>query len=480
MSPIRSAARRSTAPVATLLGVFALLLSSAAPAASAPGPGNIDDGRSGSITIHKFAEPEGGGTAHNGQKLDPTTTAGLTPLQGVEFSITNLGLDLDTAEGWRAAEALRDDDILKVVDKVGRDSSLARTEAITGALGSVETNLPLGLYLVEEITSGSHRVVAPVDPFLVSLPTAVDDRWLYNVHAYPKNSVVTLGMSVQEDKAFGLGDVVTWEIDASIPRLPAERSFTGFSLSVAVDPRLSLTSKDEVVLSLVDGDEVPREAYELLHDPENGTLTIKPHPEALSYLREFQGHSVRLTVPTSVTSNTNGEGVIKNTATMTVNGNTVAPATASTSWGAVKVVTRAGGGGLAGAQYQVRRGSDNGEIITVAGQDTFTSDSNGEVIIPGLRAGGDYVLVETKAPQGYTAMSESRSVKVVAADVEQVKRAQSAHSNVITIDKEQVSGFVLPSTGSFGSLPFLLAGLLLVATALVVNRRRRRRLAQAV
>ena len=69
----------------------------------------------------------------------------------------------------------------------------------------------VGLYLVAE-TGVPDKVTSPVNPFLVSLPTAIDTtadnttdvEWIYDVFAYPKNS--TMAKSITVSKLGKIGD----------------------------------------------------------------------------------------------------------------------------------------------------------------------------------------------------------------------------------------------------------------------------------
>ncbi len=479
MSPIPSA-RRSTISVAALIGAFALLLSGTAPVTATTGSTHYIDRESGSITIHKFAEPGSADISSTGQELDSSVTEDFLPLAGVTFTITNLGLELDTSDGWKAADGLRNQDIFDVVRDASSNDSLDRTEVVTGNQGTVSQNLPVGLYLVEETDRGDNNVVAPVTPFLVSLPTSgPENEWLYDVHAYPKNSVVGLDMKGDDSEALGMNGTGTidWKIETTIPYMPADQPLRSYSIAVDASDHLTEPTAADVTL-YVDEDPNPvlREWYST-NVSDEGILTLTPNLSS-DYLNEHQGKKVRVVVATKMTANDDEKGIVRANAWVNVNGESSFKADAESEWGAVRVITKTKNGEpLAGVSYQLwTEGHD--EPIEVEGSKTFTTDENGELIIAGVRVGHEYRLVESGTPAGYRTGSDERFQAVVA-DTTQVA-GDEGHENVITFEKTQVSGFALPITGSFGSLPFLLAGLLLVATALIVNRSRRRRLARAV
>ncbi|WP_257181628.1 SpaH/EbpB family LPXTG-anchored major pilin [Corynebacterium cystitidis] len=181
------------------------------------------------LTIHKLAKPDTS-LPHDGRKVD---TTGLTPLKGAKFEVTQVqGIDLQTNAGWREAAGLT------VETAKGRlDASTKKVVTTEGDHGSVTLdNLPVGLYLVEEIEAPFNYNVT-VEPFLVTLPlTNPENRgeWLYDVHVYPKNEKVDQDLprktvkdanmnaskgaddkNIDEDN-FSVGDRITYSITAPI------------------------------------------------------------------------------------------------------------------------------------------------------------------------------------------------------------------------------------------------------------------------
>lgn len=94
---------------------------------------------------------------------------------------------------------------------------------------------------------------------------------------------------------------------------------------------------------------------------------------------------------------------------------------------------------------------------------TGTTNNNG-IIDFGEVDYGEYKLVETKAPEGYSKLRNPIDVTVNEANNEQT----------ITVDNYK-SGWELPKTGGIGSLLFTLAGLILMGTAAFMFIRRRRK-----
>jgi hypothetical protein len=157
-------ARRLVA--ALVLALTALLV---VPTSATASP--VDPTRVGSLTIHKYLVPEG-------SDIDVGR-----PAQGVMFTVARVvDVDLTTDAGWRKATELSAGS--RDVGALDRSAS-----AVTDASGrAVFGDLALGLYLVTEAAPPAG--VDPVAPFFVTVPLTDpenSDRWLYDVHVYPKN-----------------------------------------------------------------------------------------------------------------------------------------------------------------------------------------------------------------------------------------------------------------------------------------------------
>lgn len=111
---------------------------------------------------------------------------------------------------------------------------------------------------------------------------------------------------------------------------------------------------------------------------------------------------------------------------------------------------------LDGAEFQLQ---------DLAGNVIKTDTTNSEGIIDfGEVDYGEYKLVETKAPEGYSKLRNPIDVTV----------DEETNEQTITVDN-YASGWELPKTGGIGSLLFTLAGLTLMGAAAFMFIRRRRR-----
>lgn len=117
----------------------------------------------------------------------------------------------------------------------------------------------------------------------------------------------------------------------------------------------------------------------------------------------------------------------------------------------------------------------------IGSNDTRTTTLDAESIrISGL-ANGTYYLKETKAPAGYNALTELKSITISDANQPATTTAGTKYQNETHSDTDTVKGYtsgglrvengkgsVLPSTGGIGTTIFYVAGIALVICAVVV------------
>ena len=148
---------------------------------------NINFNQKGSITLFKKKGAESGTAATGKEMADVPGEA----LSGVTYKITKLDYDLQK-DDWAAFP--------KSAADVKDDKKTAETkEETTGTDGKAAfTDLPLGIYLVEE-TNAPAGIVAGA-PFIVSVPMVneASDAWNYDVIAYPKNTETKTEKTVKD------------------------------------------------------------------------------------------------------------------------------------------------------------------------------------------------------------------------------------------------------------------------------------------
>lgn len=449
----------------------------ASSALAAPGPGQEGAPSVGSLTIHKYSGTPSG-DANDGTELNPAP--GRQPISGVEFTVTPVtsingsAVDLGTPAGWDA--------VAKYTTTPPNVDDLAlgqATTASTTADGSARlSDLPLGLYLVQETGNGGHNITEPAQDFLVTVPFPQDeDGWNYNVHVYPKNTIEgTAVKDVDDSAAQAEGDEITWTVTA--PALGAGqggRPMTSYVMNDNLDSRLLFMP--ETVVVTVDGDVVDSGLYTVDHPGgQGGALSISFTSAGLAYLDTLPADAV---VSFAFNTEVHGIGVIPNDATVIVGDGKVdseyPTEPVSTPWGAV-VINKSDvddSTALSGAIFEVydnAAGSGDPISVDVDGTATteFTTAADGTVTIPGLKA-GQYWLKETVAPSGYVLPTDTFPVTVIAGETAELSTVTSDITN------QQQSVPELPLTGANGQLLMIIAGiaLLLVASGLVVLKRRR-------
>lgn len=428
-----------------------LALGAVAPASAAQ---NIDPDATGSISVHKFAQPDvATGLPNDGTQVD---TTGLTPLAGVTFTVQQVtDIDLTDPADWQEIEGL-------TAASVQADHTLgaAQSQTTDAAGDAVFGDLPVGLYLVSETDTGDNGVTITGAPFLVTIPLAVDGDWLYDVHVYPKNTVTEAPTKTVDDSdAYVIGDHIGWTITATVPAVVDGQSLTHYEITDTLDPRLTYVGATVAV----DG---------LVLDPADYTITPGPSfavsftASGLDKLETVAGAAVTIVLDTTI--NALGDGAIENSATVFVNdpnhdhGQESVPV--KTSWGSLQVLKHSADDTsltLAGAEFDVINAA--GEVVA-----HIVTDENGLATVD-LKA-GDYTLVETVAPLGYVLDADPIAVTVVEG---------GTASTTISVANEQVPPFQLPLTGGAGPSLFIGGGLaaVLLAVGIALVRRRSARAA---
>jgi fimbrial isopeptide formation D2 family protein/LPXTG-motif cell wall-anchored protein len=427
---------------------------------------NIDFSKTGSLSITKYAD--------NGTRTDNTTgEAGqdsgttATPLEGVEFTITPItDIDLTDFTQWDGLSTLTAEQAL--THELGTPQT-----ATTDADGKATlTDLPLGVYVVQETGHGDNNIVASVAPFVVVLPRSLGGgEWNYDVSVFPKNSVVAVDKEAQIPAHAGLGANLGWTVSSTIPQ--GAEAITALGFTDALDSRLSYVEGSATVK--VGDTEIPATAT-----VESGNqLTVAVDQEGLATLEEHRGEDAVLSFKTTV-SDLGENGVIDNRAYAYFNDpdNRIESDVATAKLGALsikKVAENDEAKSLDDAKFQVFASEEDAKSgtnpIAVEGETTFTTEG-GVATIDGLTVGNEddseatYFIKEIAAPAGYILNSTPIEVKVVPSGVSSAK--------VITVSNAQQPSGKLPQTGASGTLLVAGAALLLTGAGIVLFVRARR------
>lgn len=414
--------------------------------------GNIDTNEATSLTIHKYEQPNGTLGVNDGSEIaDPSGN----PLAGVTFSVQQVtDIDLLNQADWSAAQALTVEQAL--AGNLGTD--LGGSTLADGSLAI--SGLPVGLYLVQETNAGSNNIVAPATPFLVAVPQpAGDGTWNYNVHVYPKNTLLDQPTKAVDDSAsIELGDNIDWTIDTTVPVMSEGNAYTDFRIGDTLDSRL-----DYVGATVSGGNGLTLATTDYVVSNNGQDVVVYLTQSGLDKINALtEPASIEVVLTTSV--NSIGDGTITNTAIVFVNDPTMANGGTPTNtpesfWGALEVVKHAAGDNtvvLEGAVFSLYLNSGTADA-PVAGelvQSGLTTAADGTFLVEGLKA-GEYVLVETAAPAGYQVDDTPIAATVIAGSIAEV--------DAIYIPNEQEPAFELPLTGASGTLAFTIIGLALIA-----------------
>lgn len=501
--------RTFRAAVAGIAGAALLTLSigGAAQAAS-----TIDESRDGSatLTINKHEYDSTAGSAPN-NGTEQTVTA--PTIDGVEFTISRIdGIDLTTNAGWQSAATLAEGfDPADPLASLG-NPTLVDTQSLTTGEGGQSagqaafTGLDFGLYLVQETSTPGN--VVPAAPFLITLPLTnpVDlDEWLYDVFAYPKNSIIDGEKEVEDADGVQVGDEISYTIRGDIP---SANQSVGYHIYDDLDDRLALIT-DSFEVGLVNGagtftSWTEGNQYEVVSATAGGFhIRLTEAGLAESYNAVVADLTTRIQV--SFDTEVIADGEITNEAAIYPNHPQTDPKDGDdpvdppitpeveTRWGGIILLKQATDAtALPNAQFEVWTALGNSDFAAAAPitddagvNRVWTTGTDGQVVIDGLRysnfANGEtitegdpefryYWLVEVVAPEGFELLAEPIAFQVT---------SQAAAVTVTVDNVPHNAGFEIPLTGGSGTLLFTLAGALLLAFAVIASVRRHRKPATA-
>lgn len=423
--------------------------------AQGPSKANIDFSKKGSLTLHKKKGAESN-TPATGEEMENVPGE---PLAGVTFKITKLDYDLENGD-WSTFPKT-------AADAAGHETGQT-FEATTGADGkAVFTDLPLGIYLVEETNAPGGIVTGA--PFIVSIPMVneASDAWNYDVIAYPKNTETKTEKTVKDaDKH--IQDEYTYTINADAPTWGEGKKLTAFRFEDQLDQRLNFQEVTEVKA----GDTVLQPGDYTVNNPaENGNKLVVTLTEAgLAKVKSGDQLSLTFGVKRKEVGDTTE---LKNKAEVIFNnpntGNEVKNETNEvvTYHGKLKVVKKDGeetGKVLEGATFKLNQctSADSlGEAITIDGVSEWTTGADGSFTIDGLHvtdfednkeapATKKFCLVETKAPAGYAKLEDPIEIDFTRKDIARTGKGDDAVTLVANVDNVKQDSPNLPMTGGMG------------------------------
>ena len=511
-------------PAATSATQAAPAFGVVAAAPAVPSLVDLDTTKTGSITIHKLVKDNSNGTTA-GNGLEDATASG-TPLDGVTFTVEKLtNVDLKTQAGWEKLAGFNGNVDTAKAD--GVDTAVEK-ETAGGGLATFDS-LPLGAYVVTETKTPAGYVGSK--PFIITVPMTHPtdlNKWVYDVHAYPKNSKAGVDKTVKDDTTPAIGSEISYTIKSDIP---AAEALDYYDVVDQYDKRVELPEAN-VALKIIDGKTgevalVKDTDYKLISatgtDGKTMFWTAEFTADGRKKLlenRKDDTTKVQMDLSGTVKDKVEADGLFKNKAILLPNApsngwkpnlGTVPPPDYPNSevvskFGKVKITkvnAKDDTKKLAGATFEVYKctpegtpaanfESNNatlGDKLTVKGETSFTTDANGEVTIDGLRNNdwennatvaeadrGWYCLVETKAPEGFELQTRPIAFQVL----ESNSKADNEYTLATTVkDVPKNGGFNLPLTGAAGIGVLIGAGALLVGGSGAIALANKRRKEQA-
>ena len=509
-------------PAATSATQAAPAFGLAATTERAPSLVDLDATRTGSITIHKLVKDDTNGTTA-GNGLEDATATG-TPLDGATFTVEKLtNVDLTTQAGWEKLAGFNGD--VAAAKATGVDAAVEKTTA-GGGLAKFDS-LPLGAYVVTETVTPAGYVGSK--PFIITVPMTHPtelNKWVYDVHAYPKNSKAGIEKTVKDDTTPAIGSEISYTIKSDIP---AAEALDFYDVVDQYDKRVELPEAN-IALKIINGktgDVTLAKGTDYTLVAANGTdgktkfwtaeFTADGRKKLLDN-RKDDNTKVQMDLSGTVKDKVESDGLFKNKAILLPNApsngwkpnsGTVPPPDYPNSevvskFGKVKITkvsAKDANAKLAGAEFEVWKCTPQStpsanfesvdasldEKLSPAGTATYTTDANGEVTIDGLRNNdwennaavanpGYYCLVETKAPEGFELQTRPIAFQVLTSNSTE---ANTYTLNTTVKDVPKNGGFNLPLTGAAGIGVLIGAGALLVGGSGAIALANKRRKEQA-
>lgn len=432
---------------------------------------------------------------------------GAQPLPGVSFTYYSVSeTELDDLIASNAATP---------------EEVAVHTDAVGVATGETDANgqvtipaLPEGHYWIIENTKGTIASSTAV-PFALSLPftNSAGTGYLPTVHVYPKNTLEetpTIDKTVDNENV-AIGTVNTWNVLMAIPKGIEDYKTFGFideidsrldyigNLTVSADG-VTLAEDTDYTVTYTNAAGQVGKFGALEGQTLSGVLSVSFTPAGRQKLAQSPSENVTIAFQTAVNKTAimgldikndvvleydNGHGDFSTPSNPDNPGEPPItpeePPFVHTGGKAFVKQDRADNAPLNGAEFKIKTSENKFVIVDQDGKVTFgseneatifTSDSDGKFEVRGLPY-GSYVLVETKAPEGYVLPTNPETAFEVDAtsyytDPTVITDGATASNNEQVIANIKMT---IPRTGGMGTIAFTVIGGLLMLLSIVYYKK---------
>ena len=419
----------------------------------------------------------------------------------------------------------------KVTGTTGSDGRILFTSNSDDVISGNESTKRIdgqGLYLIVE-TYAPDTVITRSHPFIVSLPMtdkANQNKWIFNVYAYPKNNTATrsVGKDITEinnasstniaeggaSAQANIGDIITYQVpvlavvpDAGLTQLGITDTMSKGLTFQKADATAASTDVDVYTGTEINEDnKVDTSDYSVsaTTDEESGVTTLTVN-FTLNYLNTVVNTStdknpnflfvyraeLNENAILGTTGNTNSVDMVydytNNSTPVIVDGET----TTVYTWGIDLTKQGDDGTPLVGVEFTLSENNNNLSFVydegisayvpSTGGSTTLTTKTGGKIVIRGLDA-GTYTLTEVKTKSGYTLLKAPIDIVIAGNTNTGSADGSTVSGESVTVNSDGNSayalvpltvvnnkGFDLPQTGAAGTALFAIVGIVLAAVA---------------